>query len=136
VETLIGDSPDDLDPLEAIGWPIGQSLVFVLPLDETTSPYGMLETIREFALEQLDRSEEAPQAHRHRAKFVRGLASPADRTPTHWAPRMNSSRSISVESELVLGEPAAGVSDPQGWSGLLCVSRSGLPVGHFGCAVQ
>jgi hypothetical protein len=38
--------------------------------------------------------------------------------PSRWAPRMNSSRSSSVESELVLGEPAAGVSDPPGSSGL------------------
>jgi hypothetical protein len=38
VEALFEDSPDDdLDPLEAIGSPIGQSLVFVLPLGETTS---------------------------------------------------------------------------------------------------
>src|SRR5258705_4097664 len=48
---------------------------------------------------------------------------PPTRTPTRWAPRMNSSRSSSVESELVPGEPAAGVSDLPGSSGLLCVSR-------------
>ena len=45
MEALFEDSPDDdLDPLEAIGSPIGQSLVFVLPLGETTSryPWGTL----------------------------------------------------------------------------------------------
>lgn len=40
MEALFEDSPDDdLDPLEPIGSPIGQSLVFVLPLGETTSRY-------------------------------------------------------------------------------------------------
>jgi predicted ATPase len=78
VEALIEGGPDDLDPLEAISSLVGQSVVFVLPLDETTPRYGMLETIREFALEQLDRSAEAPGAHRRHAEFVRDLAGRAE----------------------------------------------------------
>ena len=54
VEALTEGGPDDLDPLEAISALVGQSLVFVQPLDETTPRYRMLETIREFALEQLE----------------------------------------------------------------------------------
>ena len=78
VEALIEGGPDDLDPLEAISSLIGQSLVFVQPLDETTPRYGMLETIREFALEQLDRSGEPAEAHRRHAEFVRDLAERAE----------------------------------------------------------
>jgi predicted ATPase len=78
VEALIKGGPDDLDPLEAISSLVGQSVVFVLPLDETTPRYGMLETIREFALEQLDRSGEAAEAHRRHAEFVRDLTERAE----------------------------------------------------------
>jgi predicted ATPase len=77
-EALIERGPDDLDPLDAISSLIGQSLVFVQPLDETTPRYGMLETIREFALEQLDRSGGAAEAHRRHAEFVRDLAERAE----------------------------------------------------------
>jgi predicted ATPase len=74
-EALTGDGPDDdADPLEAISSLVGQSLVFVQPLDETTPRYGMLETIREFALEQLDASGEAAQARRRHAEYFRDLA--------------------------------------------------------------
>ena len=78
VEALIEGGPDDLDPLDAISSLVGQSVVFVLPLDETTPRYGMLETIREFALEQLDRSGEAAEARRRHAEFVRDLAERAE----------------------------------------------------------
>jgi predicted ATPase len=78
VGALIEGGPDDLDPLDAVSSLIGQSLVFVQPLDETIPRYGMLETIREFGLEQLDRSGEAAEAHRRHAEFVRDLAERAE----------------------------------------------------------
>ena len=39
VEALIEGGPDDLDPLEAISTLVGQSVVSVQPLDETTPRY-------------------------------------------------------------------------------------------------
>jgi predicted ATPase len=78
VEALVGDGPDDVDPLEAISALVGQSVVFVQPLDETTPRYGMLETIREFALEQLDAVGEAAQTRRLHAGFFRDLAERAE----------------------------------------------------------
>jgi predicted ATPase len=74
VEALADDCSDDPDPLDAISRLVGQSLVFVQPLDESTPPYRMLETIREFALETLEAAGEAPQAHRRHAEFFRDLA--------------------------------------------------------------
>lgn len=78
MEALIKGGPDDLDPVEAISSLVGQSVVFVQPLDEATPRYGMLETIREFALEQLARSGEAAEAHRRHAEFVPDLAESAE----------------------------------------------------------
>jgi tetratricopeptide (TPR) repeat protein len=78
VEALIEDGPDDVDPLEAISRLVGQSVVFVQPLDETTPRYGMLETIREFALERLEASGEAAQTRRRHAEFFRDMADRAE----------------------------------------------------------
>jgi predicted ATPase len=74
MEALIEDGPDELDPLDAISSLVGQSVVFVQPLEETTPRYGMLETIREFALEQLEASGEAAQTRRRHAIYFRDLA--------------------------------------------------------------
>jgi predicted ATPase len=78
VEALIEGDPDDVDPLEAISTLVGHSVVFVQPLDETTPRYRMLETIREFALEQLEASGEAAQTRRRHAEFFRDLADRAE----------------------------------------------------------
>ena len=77
-EALTEGGPDDIDPLEAISSLIGQSLVFVQPLEETTPPYRMLETIREFGLERLEASGEAGQTRRRHAELCRDLAERAE----------------------------------------------------------
>jgi len=78
VEALIDGGPDDLDPLEAISTLVGQSVVIVQPLEETTPRYRMLETIREFALERLEAAGEAPETRRRHAEFFRDLADRAE----------------------------------------------------------
>jgi predicted ATPase len=114
VEALMKGGPDDLDPLEAISSLVGQSVVFVQPLDEATPRYGMLETIREFALEQLARSGEAAEAHRRHAEFVRDLAESAEPQLLVPAERNNWMAEVehahdSIRAALAWSMSAAGV---------------------------
>ena len=78
VEALTEGGPDEIDPLEAISTLVGQSVVFVQPLEETTPRYRMLETIREFGLERLEASGEGGQTRRRHAEFFRDLAERAE----------------------------------------------------------
>ncbi len=131
VEALVEGGPDDVDPLEAISSLVGQSLVLVQPLDETTPRYGMLETIREFALEQLDASGEAAQTRRRHAGYFRDLAErgeplllvPAERGT--WMAQFEHARdnvraaltwSVSADGELAVGVDLAGAL---GWFWLM-----------------
>jgi len=131
VETLIDGGPDDLDPLEAISTLVGQSLVVVQPLEETTPRYRMLETIREFAVERLEASGEAAATRRHHAHFFRDLAdraepmllgTPGQRT---WMAELEHAQdnvravltwSVSAEGELAVGVDLAGAL---GWFWLM-----------------
>src|SRR5215472_8260154 len=131
VEALIGGGPDDLDPLEAISTLVGQSVVFVEPLDETTPRYRMLETIREFALERLEAGGEAPQARRRHAEFFRDLASRAEpmllgtAQRRSWTAQLEHAQgnvrgalawSVSADGELAVGIALAGAL---GWFWLM-----------------
>jgi predicted ATPase len=131
VEALIECSPDGADPLDAISSLVGQSLVLVQPLEETAPRYGMLETIREFALEQLDASGEAAQTHRRHAEYFRNLAArgePLLRVPAERGARMAQFEhdrdnfraaliwSVSAGGELAVGVDLAGAL---GWFWLM-----------------
>jgi predicted ATPase len=89
VEAMLDRGRSDLDPLDAIGSLVGQSLILVEPIDEPTPRYAMLETLREFALEQLDASTEAAEVRLRHAELFRAEAEateplllvPAERAP-------------------------------------------------------
>jgi predicted ATPase len=123
VEALIEGGSADLDPLEAISTLVGQSVVVVQPLDETTPRYRMLETIREFALEKLAASGEAAQARRRHAEFFADLANHAEpmllgtAEQRTWTAQLEHAQenvrvalawSVSAEGELGVGIALAG----------------------------
>jgi predicted ATPase len=131
VEALIESGPDDLDPIEAISTLVGQSVVFVEPLDETTPRYRMLETIREFALERLEAGGEAAQTRRRHAEFFRDLANRAEPMLLGTAEQLSSTAqlehaqdnvraalawSVSADGELAVGIALAGAL---GWFWLM-----------------
>ncbi len=71
----VTDSDDnDLDALEGISSLVGKSLVLVQLLEQTVPWYRMLETIREFALEQLEASGELGALRRRHAEYIRDVA--------------------------------------------------------------
>jgi len=120
VEALIEGDPDDLDPLEAISSLVASSIVFVRSLEESIPCYGMLETIREFALELLEEAGEAGETRRRHAEFIRDLAEraeplllvPAERR--HWMARLehdhDNIRAALAWSVTAGNAPAVGVA--------------------------
>jgi predicted ATPase len=131
VQAQIDGGPDDLDPLEAISSLVGQSVVYVEPLDETTPRYRMLETIREFALERLEAAGEAAQARRRHAAFFRDLANRAEpmllgtAEQRSWTAQLEHAQdnvraalawSVSADGELAVGIALAGAL---GWFWLM-----------------
>jgi tetratricopeptide (TPR) repeat protein len=105
--------------------------VFVQPLDETTPRYDMLETIREFALEQLEATGEAGETRRRHAELVRDLTEraeplllvPAERD--YWMARLGHAqdniRAALAWSVSAGGVPAIGVdlAGALGWYWLM-----------------
>jgi predicted ATPase len=73
VERVLDGQPG-LDPLEGIASLVDKSLVFVQLIDAAMPWYGMLGTIREFALEKLDASGETGALRRRHAELERDLA--------------------------------------------------------------
>jgi tetratricopeptide (TPR) repeat protein len=131
VEALTEGGAGDVDSLDAVSSLVGQSLVFVRPLEESAPWYGMLETIREFALEQLDASGEAARTRRLHAGYFRDLAErgeplllvPAERD--HWMAQLEQAHdnisgvlawSLSADGMLAIGIDLAGAL---GWFWLL-----------------
>jgi predicted ATPase len=131
VEALTDGDPDDTDPLEAISTLVGQSVVTVQPLEDSTPFYRMLDTIREFALERLETSGEAAETHRRHAEFFSALATRGEpmllgtsqqrswRTQLEHAQenvRLALAWSVSAEGELAVGVALAGAL---GWFWLM-----------------
>jgi len=131
VEALLATAPGGLDPLEAISSLVGQNVVFVQPPDAGAPRYGMLETIREFALERLEASGEAAQMRRWHAGFVRDgaeLAEPKLLVPgerREWMVRLEHAHdnvraalawSLSADGVLAVGVDLAGA---MGWFWLM-----------------
>ena len=78
VEALTADARGRPDPLELISTLVSQSVVFARPEDDGTPRYGMLDTIREFAQEQLDASGETAGMRRRHAEMMRDLCERAE----------------------------------------------------------
>ena len=78
VEALTADAPGRPDPLELISALVSQNVVFARPDDDGTPRYGMLDTIREFAQEQLDASGETAGMRRRHAEMMRDLCERAE----------------------------------------------------------
>ena len=62
------------DALDAVASMLDKSLVRQQETEEGGSRFGMLETIREFALERLDETDEAGETHRRHAEYFLQLA--------------------------------------------------------------
>jgi predicted ATPase len=131
VEAIIDRGPDDPDPLEVISTLVGQSVVSVEPLDETIPRYRMLETIREFALEQLAAAGEEAQTRRRHAEFFRDLVTGAEpmllgtAEQRSWTARLEHAYgnvraalawSVSADGELAVG---IGLAGALGWFWLM-----------------
>ena len=131
VEALTADAPGHPDPLETISTLVSQSVVFSRPQDDGTSWYGMLDTIREFAQEQLDESGETAGMRRRQAGIIRDTAEqaepmllvPAERT--HWTAQLENAHdniraalrwSLSADGDLAVGISLAGL---MGWFWLM-----------------
>jgi predicted ATPase/DNA-binding XRE family transcriptional regulator len=65
------------DPFELLGSIVEQSLVVAEPQDHGGTRYGMLEPVRQYAVERLQESGEAEEAHRRHATFFLRLAESA-----------------------------------------------------------
>ncbi|HEY2521261.1 MAG TPA: DUF4062 domain-containing protein [Streptosporangiaceae bacterium] len=124
VEALTADAPGQPDPLELISVLVGQSVVYTRSQDDGPPRYGMLDTIREFALERLDAHGETAGMRRRQAELMRDLARraepmllvPAGRG--YWAAQLENAHdnlraaltwSLSGDGDLSLGVALAGL---------------------------
>jgi len=71
---VIGEGADDYIVLDALGRLVDRSLVVLERLDDGTSRYAMLETVRQYAQERLDASGEGAQARDRHLDFYLALA--------------------------------------------------------------
>jgi predicted ATPase len=131
VEALTADAPDSPDPLELISTLVSESVAFARPQDDGVPRYGMLDTIREYAQEQLDSHGETARMHRRHAEMMRDLCQraepmllvPAQRR--YWMAQLGNARdniqaalawSLGADGELAIGISLAGLL---GWFWLM-----------------
>jgi predicted ATPase len=94
-QAVASDGSTDPDGLDAISALVGQSLIYLKAPEEATPGYGMLETIREFALEVLEASGESAAVRARHAQYFTHVAeeaeprllAPPDRDP--WFARLD-----------------------------------------------
>jgi predicted ATPase len=131
VEALTADAPGSPDPLEVISALVSQNVVFARPQDDGVPRYGMLDTIREFAQEQLDAHGETAAMRRRHAEMMRDLCEraepmllvPAQRS--YWMAQLWNAQdniraalawSLGADGELAIGITIAGML---GWYWLM-----------------
>jgi predicted ATPase len=131
VEALTIDAPGSPDPLEVISALVSQSVAFARPQDDSMPRYGMLDTIREFAREQLDAHGETARMRRRHAEMMRDLCEraepmllvPAQRR--YWMAQLGNAHdniraalawSLGADGELAIGITLAGLL---GWFWLM-----------------
>ena len=145
VEALTADAPGQPDPLELISVLVGQSVVYTRSPDDGPPRYGMLDTIREFALERLDAHGETAGMRRRHAEMMRNLARQAEPmllVPAgrgYWAGQLENAHdnmraalawSLSPDGDLSLGVTLAGLL---GWFWLMTgrLEEAGTWYGEF-----
>jgi predicted ATPase len=145
VEALTADAPGHPDPLEVISALVSQSVVYTRPQDDGPPQYGMLDTIREFAQEQLDAHAETAGMRRRHAEMICDLVRsaepmllvPAERS--HWTAQLQTAHdniraaltwSLSAEGDLATGVTLTGML---GWFWLMTgrLEEAGSWCGEF-----
>jgi predicted ATPase len=131
VEALTADAPGSPDPLEVLSTLVNQNVVFAQPQDDGMPRYAMLDTIREFAQEQLDARGETAGMRRRHAEMMRDLCErgepmllvPAQRS--YWMAQLGNAHdniraalawSLGADGELATGISLAGLL---GWFWLM-----------------
>ncbi len=114
-EAVVGDLPDGVPLLDHLGSLIDKSLLQASDSPQGETRFGMLETLREFALEQLDSSGEGEALRRRHADFFLALTEQAaahleTATQVEWVNRLEQEHD-NLRLALQWSKTAAGAGD-------------------------